>query len=123
MTQRAETLFENEIDNFIKKMNQAFYKPVLLDKIQIRTLNAFNLIINLKKLIKDKFDLLKQLENQTKNTYTFKIAAEEIYYQFQEIIVNYYEDKVRIFKIKNAKENYENIMIFFISLFQKFEII
>ena len=123
MTQRAENLFENEIRFYVQKIETECFKEIDFKNLNLESKSSFVIINSLKELVRKRFEFLKQIKNRNTIFDSFIISLQDIYNEIKNIIINNYDEKVSISKNKHFKECYNDLMMFFVSIFKKFEII
>ncbi len=123
MTQIANSLYENEIENFLNKLTEPEFKETKLESLFLNTTSGSDLINSMRKLLLEKHSFFKSIQNRKTISQITKEGLEKVYEELGVIITDNFSDKIKFSKNVHSKESYERIMIFFVILFQRFEII
>lgn len=123
MTQRASSLYESEIENFLKKITEPEFKEIKLDTLFLNTTSGSELINSIRMLLIQKYSFFKLIQNRKTISHIMREGLETIYEELGIIIIDNFSDKIKFSKNTHSKESYERIMTFIVGIFKKFEII
>lgn len=123
MTQLAVSLIDSEFSKFIEKLKEPNFKQIKLDDLFLEQKSEFKLINSLRELINKEHKFFKSIQSNEKIFPTFVDYLGQIYVDLSEVVIDHFDEKPDIYRLKAARESYERIMIFFTYLFHKFEIL
>lgn len=123
MTQVASSLYESEIENFLKKITEPEFKEIKLDTLFLNTTSGSELINSIRMLLIQKYSFFKLIQNRKTISQIMREGLETIYEELGIIIIDNFSDKIKFSKNTHSKESYERIMTFIVGIFKKFEII
>lgn len=123
MTQTMISLYEKEIENFCQKVTEPEFKQIQLHELFLNTTSGSDLINSMRKLILEKTDFFKTIQNRQTIPHIMKECLENVYEKLGFVIANHYSDKILFSKNRHSKESYERIMLFFVFQFKKHEVI
>lgn len=112
-----DLIFQGEVNGFLRKIESHYQVAITPIERFLQYPSAFRLISCLKKLTRKVIDLNKD---------TGTIDDEKVrvlYAEFQEIVIENFDEKKEITRQKKYRENYEMLFIFLVLFFKKVQII
>ena len=108
-------IFQSEVNGYLKKIeNHNYYQTIIISiKNFSQQSSSFRLISQLKKLVEKVISLEKKKDEPNEE------EVEMLYEEFQEIVIENFDEKKEITRQKKCRENYENLFIFLVFFFKK----
>ncbi len=107
-----QVIFNSEVKSLLKKVENNYQSNLEILKGFLNYSSSFKLINGLKQLVKKVISFKK---SKAKN----EDEIENFYEEFQEIVINNFDEKKLISKNKHYQKNYETLFIFLTYFFKE----